>query len=259
MDYKNIILNKQDGIAYLILNKPNVLNALCREVLTELDNAIDDVQTDKSVNILIITGNGKAFAAGADISEMQNMTPDEARNFSRYGQKIFRKIELLEKPVIAAVNGFALGGGCELAMSCDIRFASDKAKFGQPEINLGVIPGFAGTQRLARIAGMAKAKELLFTGNMFDAYEAEKIGLVNKVIASEELLSETQKFAEIILSKPINAIKHIKAAVNRGYETDMETGTVIENNLFSLCFTSPNQKEGMTAFLEKRKAEFVNK
>jgi len=259
MDYNNIILNKKDGIAYLILNKPAVLNALCSDVLSEMNNAIDDVQTDESIHILIITGNGKAFVAGADISEMKNMTPEEARNFSRYGQQIFRKIELLEMPVIAAVNGFALGGGCELAMSCDIRIASDKAKFSQPEINLGVIPGFAGTQRLARITGAAKAKELIFTGNMIDAYEAEKIGLVNKVVAAEELLNEAQKLAEAIAEKPQTAIKHIKTAITRGYETDIETGMVIENDLFSLCFTTNDQKEGMSAFLEKRKAEFLNK
>ncbi len=181
------------------------------------------MQIDKDIYILIITGNGKAFAAGANIVEMKDMTPQEARNFSRYGQIIFRKIEMLEKPVIAAVNGFALGGGCELAMSCDIRIASDRAKFGQPEINLGVIPGFGGTQRLAKITGSAKAKELIFTGNIIDAYEAEKIGLVNKVVAAEELMNHVQQLAEIILSKAQVAVKYAKTAVSRGYETGAET------------------------------------
>lgn len=259
MNYKNIILNKQDGIALITLNKPNVLNALNVEILSEINSAVDNVLADEAIYILIITGNGKAFAAGADIAEMKDMTPQEARYFSRYGQQIFKKIELLEKPVIAAINGFALGGGCELAMSCDIRIASDKAKFGQPEVNLGVIPGFGGTQRLARITGAAKAKEILFTGNIINAYDAEKIGLVNKVVPAEELMRETQLMAEMILNKAQIAVKYLKTAVNRGYETDSETGMVIENDLFGLCFTTYDQKEGMSAFLEKRKAEFNNK
>lgn len=209
--------------------------------------------------MLIITGEGKAFVAGADIREMQDKNLSESKKFAELGHEVFRKIELLEKPVIAAVNGYALGGGCELAMSCDIRIAGEKAKFGQPEVGLGITPGFGGTQRLARLVGTAKAKEIIFTTNMINSEEAEKIGLVNKVVPQDELMSETEEMAKKIAAQGQIAVRYSKNAINRGIETDIETGMDIERNLFSLCFTTEDQKEGMKAFTEKRKAEYKNK
>lgn len=195
--------------------------------------------------------------AGADIWEMKNKTPEEAIRFAELGINVFRKIELMKKPVIAAVNGFALGGGCELAMSCDIRIASQKAKFGQPEVGLGIIPGFAGTQRLSRLVGIPKAKELIFTADLIGATEAEKLGLVNKVVPHEDLIEEAINLANKIVSNSQTAVRYAKETINRGIETDIETGMIIEKNLFGLCFATKDQKEGMTAFLEKRKANFI--
>lgn len=259
MNYKNILFEKQDHIAILTINRPEALNALNVDVLNELNHAVDNVAMDEQIYILIITGYGRAFIAGADITQMKDMTTQEARNFAQLGLSIFRKIELLEKPVIAAINGFALGGGCELAMSCDIRIASEKAKFGQPEVNLGVIPGFAGTQRLSRLLGTAKAKELIFTGITINAAEALSLGLVNRVVAPEDLIEQTMLLAEMITSKAQYAVRYAKTAINRGYECDLETGMAIEKDLFGLCFATADQKEGMAAFIEKRNANFVNK
>ena len=187
------------------------------------------------------------------------MTPEEARSFAALGSKVFRKLELIDKPTIAAVNGYALGGGCELAMACDIIIASEKAKFGQPEVGLGITPGFAGTQRFPRIVGIKKAKELIFTGKTIGAEEAEKIGMTNKVVPQEELLPYTIDMAKVIASKGQIAVRYAKKAINRGIETDMDTANAIETDLFALCFANADQKEGMTAFLEKRKADFKNK
>jgi enoyl-CoA hydratase len=259
MNYKNILFEKKDHIAILTINRPEALNALNIDVLNELNHAVDTVATDEQIYILIITGYGRAFIAGADITQMKDMTTQEARNFAQLGLSIFRKIELIEKPVIAAINGFALGGGCELAMSCDIRIASEKAKFGQPEVNLGVIPGFAGTQRLSRLLGTAKAKELIFTGSTINAAEALSLGLVNRVVAPEDLIEQTMLLAQMIAGKAQYAVRYAKTAINRGYECDLETGMVIEKDLFGLCFATTDQKEGMTAFIEKRNAHFVNK
>lgn len=259
MNYKNILFEKQDHIAILTINRPEALNALNVDVLNELNHAVDNVAMDEQIYILIITGYGRAFIAGADITQMKDMTTQEARNFAQLGLSIFRKIELLEKPVIAAINGFALGGGCELAMSCDIRIASEKAKFGQPEVNLGVIPGFAGTQRLSRLLGTTKAKELIFTGITINAAEALSLGLVNRVVAPEDLIEQTMLLAEMITSKAQYAVRYAKTAINRGYECDLETGMAIEKDLFGLCFATADQKEGMAAFIEKRNANFVNK
>ncbi|SKC58934.1 short-chain-enoyl-CoA hydratase [Maledivibacter halophilus] len=259
MSYDNLLLKKQDNIAILSFNRPKVLNALNTDVLKELDRAIDDIEKDEEIYVLIITGEGKAFIAGADISEMRDKTAVEGRKFGELGSSIFRKIELMEKPVIAAVNGFALGGGCELSMSCDIRIAGEKAKFGQPEVGLGITPGFAGTQRLARLVGTAKAKELIFTADIIKAQEAKEIGLVNKVVAQEELISEALEMAKKIASNGQIAVKYSKVAINRGINCDLDTGNEIEKDLFGLCFATEDQKEGMSAFLEKRKAEFKNK
>jgi enoyl-CoA hydratase len=259
MDYKNLSFAKDEKVGILSINRPKALNALNTEVLQELDVALDDLKKNQEIYVIILTGEGKAFVAGADIGEMQNMTPEEARNFVTLGSKVFRKLELMDKPVIAAVNGYALGGGCELAMACDIIIASEKAKFGQPEVGLGIIPGFAGTQRLSRIVGVKKAKELIFTGKTIGAEEAEKIGMLNKVVPQEELLPYTIDMAKIIASKGQIAVRYAQKAINRGIEADMDTGNAIETDLFALCFANSDQKEGMTAFLEKRKADFKNK
>jgi|LGVF01.1.fsa_nt_gb enoyl-CoA hydratase len=259
MEFKCLLIEKKDHIGILSFNKPKVLNALDSEVLNELNSAIEYIEKDEEIYVLIITGIGKAFVAGADISEMKDMNAEQGREFGSLGSKVFRKIELMKKPVIAAINGFALGGGCELSMCCDIRIASSNAKFGQPEVSLGIIPGFAGTQRLSRIVGMAKAKELIFTGNMIKAEEAYNIGLVNKVVESDSLMEEAMKMATKIASNGQIAVKYSKVAINRGYEVDFEAGNEIETSLFGLSFATNDQKEGMTAFLERRKAKFENR
>lgn len=256
MTFNNLLLKKEGNICVLSINRPNALNALTTEVLKELKDAIGIVENDQDVYVLIITGEGKAFVAGADIVEMKDKNAEEARAFAKLGIEVFRRLELMEKPVIAAINGFALGGGCELAMSCDIRIAGEKAKFGQPEVGLGITPGFAGTQRLSRLVGMAKAKELIFTADIINAQEAEKIGLVNKVVTQEELLETVMEMAKKIASKGQFAVRYSKTAINRGIETDIETAMAIERDLFGLCFATEDQKEGMNAFIEKRRPEF---
>lgn len=256
MNFSNLLLRKEGNICLLSINRPSALNALTTEVLKELRDAIEVVENDQDIYVLIITGEGKAFVAGADIVEMKDKNAEEARTFAKLGIEVFRKLELMEKPVIAAINGFALGGGCELAMSCDIRIAGEKAKFGQPEVGLGITPGFAGTQRLSRLVGMAKAKELIFTTDIINAQEAEKIGLVNKVVSQEELLDIAIEMAKKIASKGQIAVRYSKAAINRGLETDIETGMAIERDLFGLCFATEDQKEGMNAFVEKRSPQF---
>lgn len=256
MKFNNLLLEKEGNICILSINRSIALNALTTEVLKELRDAIEIVENDQEVYVLIITGQGKAFVAGADIAEMKDKNPEEARTFAKLGIEVFRKLELMEKPVIAAVNGFALGGGCELAMSCDIRIAGEKARFGQPEVGLGITPGFAGTQRLSRLVGIAKAKELIFTADMINAQEAERIGLVNKVVSQEILLDTAVEMAKKIASKGQIAVRYSKVAINRGIETDIETGMAIERDLFGLCFATEDQKEGMNAFVEKRSPQF---
>ncbi len=256
MDFNHLLFERKGNIGILSINRPEALNALNSNVLKELDEAIDMIEVDEKIHILIITGEGRAFVAGADIGEMKDMNILEARRFAEKGLKVFRKIELMEKPVIAAVNGFALGGGCELSMCCDIRIASEKAKFGQPEVGLGIIPGFAGTQRLARLVGIGKAKELIFTSEMIDAKEAYEIGLVNKVVPAEKLMEVSMNMAEKITKNGQIAVRFAKTAINKGIETDLETGMSIEKDLFALCFGTEDQKEGMDAFLEKRKPNY---
>ena len=257
MDFKNLLIEKNDGICTVKINNPQTLNALNAEVLNELESAFDLIRDDNEVHVVVITGEGKAFVAGADIAYMRDLDPSGAKKFSEDGSRVFRKIETLNKVVIAAVNGFALGGGCELAMACDMRIASPKAKFGQPEVGLGIIPGFSGTQRLARLIGMGRAKELIFTGSHIDAEEAYRIGLVNKVTEKENLMEETYKIADKIKSNSRVAIKYAKEAINRGTETDIETGIAFESNVFGLCFASEDQEEGMDAFIEKRHPKFL--
>ncbi|WP_409227989.1 short-chain-enoyl-CoA hydratase [Gudongella sp. SC589] len=256
MEFKHLILNKEDNIGVLRINRPEAMNSLNTEVLKELLAAVEQVKNDEDIYVLILTGEGKAFVAGADISEMSTMDSVQARSFAETGLKAFREMEIMEKPVIAAVNGFALGGGCELAMACDIRVASTKAKFGQPEVGLGVTPGFGGTVRLSRHVGLAKAKELIYTGSIIKADEALQIGLVNRVAEPEDLMGTAMEMAKMIASNAQLAVRYSKQSINRSFETDMETGMEIERNLFGLCFSTEDQKEGMKAFGEKRRPEF---
>ncbi|MDI3519423.1 MAG: enoyl-CoA hydratase [Caldanaerobacter sp.] len=257
MEYKNIEVKIEKGIATITINRPKALNALNTETLEELKNVLEVLQNDDGVKVIVITGAGeKAFVAGADISEMKDMSVFEAKKFAELGQKVFRKIELMKKPVIAAVNGYALGGGCELALACDIRIASRNAKFGQPEVGLGIIPGFGGTQRLPRIVGVSKAKELIYTGDMIDAEEALRIGLISKVVEQDKLLEEAYGIAKKIMSKGLVAVSLAKEAINKSLEVDIDSGMEYEANAFAMCFGTQDQKEGMAAFLEKRAPKF---
>lgn len=257
MDFNNILFNVEGNIAVLKFNRPKALNAINPEVFADVNTALDEVERNRNIKVLVLTGEGdKAFVAGADIKHMVDLTPLQAKKFSRDGQDLLFRIEELHIPVIACVNGFALGGGCEIAMACDFIYASEKAKFGQPEINLGVIPGFGGTQRLARLIGNNMAKELCMTGGMIKAEEAKNLGLVNKVFPHENLWEETMKTAALIASKGKAALKAIKYCVDRGANVDMTNGCYMEADAFGLIFTSPDQKEGMNAFLEKREPEF---
>ncbi|HBD63846.1 MAG TPA: enoyl-CoA hydratase [Clostridiales bacterium] len=256
MELKNLVIEKNEGVCTVKINNPQSLNALNAQVLSELEYAFDMIRDEDDVRVVVLTGEGKAFVAGADIAYMRELNASQAKKFSEDGSRVFRKIETLNKVVIAAVNGFALGGGCELAMACDIRIASVKAKFGQPEVGLGIIPGFSGTQRLARLVGLGRAKELIFSGGHINAEEAYRIGLVNKVTEAEELMEETYKMADKIKSNSTAAVVYSKECINRGTETDIETGIAYESNVFGLCFAFEDQKEGMSAFLEKRKPEF---
>jgi enoyl-CoA hydratase len=258
--YNNLLFEIKGSVGIITLNRPKALNALNSELLQELSSLLDTIGEDKSVQVVIITGSGeKAFVAGADIAEMQSMSAIEGRNFGKIGQAVFNKMESLPQPVIAAINGFALGGGCELAMACDIRIAAEKAKFGQPEVSLGITPGFGGTQRLPRLIGKGRAKELIYTGDIIDAGEAYRIGLVNKVVALDELMSTAHAMAEKILSRAPVAVQLSKAAINEGLNMDLASGVAYEGEVFGLCFATTDQKEGMTAFLEKKKVTFSGK
>lgn len=258
MEFNNILLTKVEGIGIININRPKALNALNYETMLELKQLVEDIAKDTTVRVVIITGSGdKAFVAGADVKEMQSMTTVEARNWGRLGQEVFSKIENLPQPVIAAVNGFALGGGCELAMACDIRIASDKAKFGLPEVSLGITPGFSGTQRLPRLVGRAAAKELLFTCDMIDAATAFRLGLVNKVVAPEDLLDTAKALAGKIVTRAPQAVQLCKSAINNGMNMDTQSAYAYEAEVFSLCFSTQDQKEGMSAFSEKRVPKFT--
>jgi enoyl-CoA hydratase len=256
MNFKNLLYKKVMNIGILRFNRPKVLNALNTETLLELNDAVDMVERDGEVSVLVITGEGKAFVAGADIYEMKDLSPEEARVFSKNACAVFRRIELMEKPVIAAVNGYALGGGCELLMCCDIRIAAHNASLGHPEVSLGITPGFGGTQRLPRLIGAARAKEFIFSASVISALEAERIGLVNMVVPPEDLMDEALRLAGKIANASAPAVRYAKTAINRGIETDIETGLAIERDLFGLCFATDEQKEGMRAFVEKRPPKF---
>jgi len=259
MAYDNVLLEKEDRVAILTINRPKAMNALNNDTLLDIKSAITEIKEDSSIDVLIITGADKAFVAGADISFMQPLTAIEGRAFGALGQAVFRAIEAMEKPVIAAVNGFALGGGCELAMCCDFRVASTKAKFGQPEVGLGITPGFGGTQRLPRLVGSGMAKQMLYTADIIDAAEALRIGLVNSVVEPEELMDFVKKIAKRIVSKAQVAVRLSKVAATEGMQTDIDRSMTIEADAFGLCFATADQKEGMSAFVEKRKPGFVGK
>ncbi|MBE6918792.1 MAG: enoyl-CoA hydratase/isomerase family protein [Ruminococcaceae bacterium] len=257
--YQTIKYTKEDAIGVLTIDRPEALNALNSTVISELEQLIGEVERDLELRALIITGAGRSFVAGADIGEQKPLTLDGGRRWGQRGSALMRRIEKLEIPTIAAVNGFALGGGCELALSCDIILASEKAKFGQPEVGLGITPGFSGTQRLPRRVGIGKAKELIYSGKMIKADEAEKIGLVNAVYAPEELLPGAIEMAKSFTKNAPIAVKYAKACIDRGMQMDIDDGIALENELFAMCFATQDQKEGMGAFLEKRPAVFENK
>ena len=257
MNLENLLYDKAEGIATVTINRPDILNALNAQTMAEFDEVFKDAEKDGDVRVLILTGAGeKAFAAGADISELIKCTPETGKELSTNGQRILRRLETMGKPSIAAVNGFALGGGCEVAMACTIRIASDKAKFGQPEVNLGIIPGYAGTQRLPRIVGEGVAMELLLTGRVIDAEEALRIGLVSAVVAGNELMDAAKKTAAAILGKGPLAVRDVMAAVDKGMSMEFEDACKLEASLFGALCASGDMKEGMGAFLERRKAEF---
>jgi enoyl-CoA hydratase len=259
IEYNFIKYEEEDSIAILTINRPKALNALNSQVLDELNNSLDNINLSK-IKSLIITGAGeKSFVAGADISEMSTLTKKEAEAFGKKGNDIFRKIETFQIPVIAAVNGFALGGGCEISMSCDIRICSDNAIFGQPEVGLGITPGFGGTQRLPRLIGASMAKQIIFTGQNIKAEEALRIGLVNAIYPQNELLNEAKKLAKEISKNSVYAIKNSKKAVNEGLQVDIDEGIKIEEKYFGDCFETPDQKTRMENFLNKGKSKKENK
>ncbi len=253
MKLKNLTVEYRENVALITLNRPDALNALNTATFADLESCLPELDVNPEVHVIIITGAGKAFVAGADIAEMKNMSESQARKFSAYGQKVFMQFEKLSTPIIAAINGFALGGGCELAMACDIRIASEQAKLGQPEVNLGVIPGFSGTQRLARLVGEGRAKELIFTAEIIDAATAREIGLVNQVVPAENLMTAALEMAEKIAGKGPNALKYAKEVIHKGLQLDLAKGTALENTAFGKLFGCFEANEGMTAFLEKRK------
>jgi enoyl-CoA hydratase len=257
---ENVILEKEGGLAIITINRPKALNALNTATLNELKAAALEAEADETVKVLIITGSGeKAFVAGADIAQMRELPILEGRDMTLMGQEVFATIENLNKPVIAAVNGFALGGGCELAMACDIRIASTNAKFGQPEVNLGIIPGFGGTQRLARLIGRGRAKYYIFTGYMMTAQEAFELGLADKVVELGSLLPTCREIAATIMTKAPVAVMMAKKAINHGLDMDLASGVAYEAEAYTTTFASADRVEGMTAFLEKRAARFSGK
>lgn len=259
MDYKTLLFSVGDRVATVIINRPDKLNALNAQSKAELKSLFTQIKSDSSIDVVVITGSEeKAFVAGTDIKELTTLNSDSGKEFSSNGQGVFDLIENLGKPVIAAVNGYALGGGCELALACHIRVASDNAKFGQPEVNLGVIPGYGGTQRLARLIGRGRAMELILTGNQIDALEALRIGLVNKVVPQGDLLASAAAMAKQIAGKGQVAIRMALKAVNMTAETTLSDGQQLEASLFGVCCDTADFKEGTTAFLEKRKPAFKN-
>ena len=248
-----VTLERKGAVGVITMDRPEALNALNDQVLRDLDAVLDQVEQDPEILVAIVTGAGRSFVAGADIGQMSTLTAVEAKAFGAYGNGVFLKLENLTKPTIAAVNGFALGGGCELSMACDIRLASEKAKFGQPEVGLGITPGFGGTQRLARIVGVSNAMELILTAKTIRADEAKALGLVSHVYPAEELMDRAMELANAIAANAQVAVRQSKAAIRRGLQTDMATGTAYETEAFGLCFSTEDQKDAMRAFVNKEK------
>lgn len=260
MNFETIILEKKDNYVQITINRPEKLNALNDQVFNDLDDAITAIELDRDIKALVITGSGeKAFAAGADIKELHQSDDRSGKHFSEKGTKVFRRIEKMRIPVIAAVNGFALGGGCELSMACHIRYASENAKFGQPEVNLGIIPGYGGTQRLTKLIGKSRAMELILTGDIINSTEAEKIGLVNKVLPLSDLMIEVEKLVEKILSKAPIAVSAAVECINSEEELSIDAGLAFESVKFGNVCGTDDFKEGTKAFIEKRTATFVGK
>jgi enoyl-CoA hydratase len=257
MAYENLLIERDGGVLVVTINRPEKLNALNTKTVTELGQVMDEAASDSAVKAIVLTGSGeKSFVAGADINELAVQTPVSGREHARSGQRVFDRIERLGKPVIAAVNGFALGGGCELAMACTLRIASDTAKFGQPEINLGLIPGYAGSQRLPRLVGRGRALEMLLTGAQISAEEAHRVGLVNKVVPAASLMTEARALAHTLAGKAPVAVRYILEAVAGGLEMSFTDAQDYEATLFGLVSTTDDMREGTRAFLEKRKAAF---
>lgn len=260
MSYENILVEIEDAVGTVTINRPKVMNALNNQTLSELAHAFDDLKTNDSVRGLIVTGAGdKAFVAGADINELAQMKALEAKSLAFFGQQVFGRLEQLGKPSIGMINGFALGGGCELALACTLRTASTQARMGLPEVSLGIIPGYGGTQRLARIAGPGVAREWVLTGDMFDAKEAHRVGIVNRLFEPQELLEGTLKFLRSILSKGPVAVRLGMEAISRGMNMTQREGEIIECDMFGLASTTEDMREGMAAFLEKRKPSFTGR
>jgi enoyl-CoA hydratase len=260
MEYANLLVEVSDRIATVTINRPGSLNALNQATMRELSAVLGDLAGKEDAGVVLLTGSGeKAFVAGADISEMRHFTSKQAFEFTLFGQGVLELIERLPQPVIGVINGFALGGGCELAMACDLLIAADTAKFGQPEVNLGIIPGYGGTQRLPRLVGRNIAKELVLTGEMITAQRAYEIGLVNRVVPRADLMNAAREVAAKILSKGPFAVRLAKMAMNRGLDLDLSNACALEANAFVVGFSSADRVEGMTAFLEKRKAAFTGK
>ncbi len=260
MSYENILYDKKDGIATITFNRPKVLNALNRKTVEELQQALLDARNDARVRVLILTGAGeKSFVAGADISELAQQTPVNGKEFSLYGQNVMHLLETMGKPSICAINGFALGGGCELALCCSIRIASKTARLGQPEVKLGIIPGYGGSQRLARLCGKGVAHELCLTGEMISAEEAQRVGLVNRIYEPAELLPAAEAMAKKIIANAPIAIQYAMEAIEHGVEMPQEEGLFLEATLFGLACATEDMREGTKAFLEKRPPQFQGK
>lgn len=260
MNFENLLIESSAGYALITVNRPEKLNALNAQTVRELDEVFTTLSADSSIRAVILTGaGGKSFVAGADITEINHLDSERGKSFAIHGQQVFRKIEMMPKPVIAAVNGFALGGGCELAMSCHLRIAASTARFGQPEVNLGIIPGYGGTQRLPRIVGMAPALHLLLTGSMIDAQQALRLGLVNEVVEPDQLIPSARTLAEKLAQQAPAAVAAILQAVYQGMDTDLPSALAIEAEEFGAVCATEDMKEGTTAFLEKRKPRFRGK
>lgn len=255
MAYESMLFEKEDNVAILTFNRPDARNAVNNQVRAEFAAAIEEIEADDEIRVMILTGNGKAFASGVDIKEFNKTTPYHAHNLYRLGERV----EKLPKPVIAAVNGYCLGGGNEIAMGCDIIIASERAKFGQPEINIGIIPGGGATQRLPRLIGVCRAKELIFTGDIITAEEAFKLGLINRVVPEDQLMETAKEIARKIAVKSSAALKLAKQAINHGMQTNLETGLKYEYELYSLSLSLEDKAEGVNAFIEKRAPKFVGR